>query len=199
MKTLIITMFSLLSFMTLHAQEDYKKNIEQEFNTYLAAIISGNYAESLEYTMDELFEIVPKDQMLAIMEETFNSPEFKFEFSDSKIISIENTKEIEGDQYALMTYSMQMKMIYPKNDDITAEEHVNGLKEMKPFLDLSFGEENVKFIENQYAFNIFSEKNAYAVKKETYDSWKFLVIEKNQKPLLEILLPKELVDEIFKE
>lgn len=41
---------------------------------------------------------------------------------------------------------MTMEMVCSKNDEITVEELVIGLKEMKPFLDLSFGEENMNFI-----------------------------------------------------
>jgi hypothetical protein len=192
-------MFSLLPFMTLHAQEDYKKNIEQEFNAYLAAITSGNYAQSLEYTMDELFEIAPKEQMLTMMEQTFNSPELKIELKDPKINSIDDYKQVDGNKYAFMSYSLTMKMVYLKQEDISVEEHTETLKSMKPLLDASFGEENVSFIEGDNAFEIFSEKNAYAVEKEAYNNWKFIVIEKNQKPTLEMLLPKELVDELFKE
>lgn len=84
--------------------------------------------------------------MLTVVEEMFDSTEFQFEFADTKITSVADIMEIGGNQYALTTQLMTMEMVYSKNDEITVEELVIGLKEMKPFLDLSFGEENMNFI-----------------------------------------------------
>ena len=60
----------------------------------------------------------------------------------------------------------------------------------------NFGSENVKYNKETDFFEILVEKQVYTISQDGKTDWKFLVIEKKQKVLLEKLLPKELVDKI---
>ncbi|MEM6379969.1 MAG: hypothetical protein AAF705_17370, partial [Bacteroidota bacterium] len=144
----------------------------------------------------EFFEIVPKDQLIGLMETTFNNPSMEFEIKNPKILNIKDAQEIENKYYALLTYSnqMDMKVLGPQGE--TGDEKKNRIKTTQLALEQTFGSENVSYNVETDFFEIQSQKDAYGISKDGETNWNFLVIEKDQKLILEKLLPKELADKI---
>lgn len=192
--------------MISHAQE-YKKTIETEFGDYINSIVNKDFEKSTNYMIPEFFDLIPKSQMIAVMEETFNDPEIEIQIKNPKIIEIKDSKKIGNKHYALLSYSnvMTMKFIDTPDENVeqSAEDLETKMEEIKSrnnltreSLESSFGKENVTYDPQNSFFSIFSKKNVYAVSDNGSSGWKFVVIEKKQLPLLKKILPKELTDKI---
>ena len=152
----------------------------------------------MAFIPEEFFEIIPKDQMVLVMEKTFSNPEMGFELKSPKIIEISDIEKIGDKYYSLMSYSslMKMKFIDSSLEEETETEHKLRINMIKLSFEEAFGSNNVKYDEKAEAFEINAPKQAYAISKNGKSDWKFLVIEKKQKFLLEKLLPKQLADKI---
>jgi hypothetical protein len=150
----------------------------------------------MNYVIPEFFEIIPKSQMIKLMEQTFNNPSMEFELKNPKILSINDAQKIEEKFYSLLSYSNQMNMKILNEGEETEDEKKMRIGLTQLSFEKNFGSENVKYNEETDFFEILVEKQVYTISKDGIKDWKFLVIEKKQKVLLEKLLPKELVDKI---
>ena len=193
-KTLLTILFLIIC--TIGIAQDYKKTIESDFTEYLNYIINMEFEKSLEYITPEFFEIVPKSQMIALMEQTFNNPSMEIEIKNTKILTINDAQKIENKFYSLLTYSNQMNMKINSEKEETANETKMIINLTKLSLEQTFGSENVKYNEETEFFEIQSQKDVYGISENGKVDWKFLVIEKEQKVILDKLLPKELSEKI---
>lgn len=176
--------------------QDYKQNIEGEFTEYLNSIVNMEFEKSMGYITPEFFEIVPKSQMIQVMEQTFNNPTMDFEIKNPKILAINDFQKIEDKYYTLLTYSNQMDIKMRSEEEETEDEKKMRLNLTKTAFEQTFGLDNVKYNEETEFFEIQSQKDVYAISINGETDWKFLVIEKNQKMILEKILPKELSEKI---
>ena len=120
-KQIIFSVLFLIISSTGNAQ-DYKKTIEIEFTEYLNSIVNKNFAKSMDYVIPEFFEIIPKSQMIKVMEQTFNNPSMEFELKNPKIISINDAQKIAEKFYSLLSYSNQMNMKIRNEGEETEDE-----------------------------------------------------------------------------
>lgn len=196
-KTNLVLLIALF-ISTLSYSQDYKKDIEKRFNQYLEAIINKEFEQSLDYTIEELFDFIPKEMMIKAMEQSFNNPDLAIELSDPKILGIGEIKEIEGKYYVKLSYSNVMKMKYQSEESLPEDEEQD-LNFMKGMMESTFGKENVTYDQTTGFFRIYSQKEVYCISKTRNDDWKFMVVEKKQRAMLEQLLPTSIVKEIFEE
>lgn len=176
--------------------QDYKENIKVEFGDYLISIANKDFEKSMTYISDEFFEIVPKEQMISLMDQTFNNPEVSFEIKDPKVGVVEDSQQINDKHYSLLNYSNYLLIRFPGPPDETKEAKEIRRTQMEEGLNRSFGKENVNYKEKEDRYEVFSEKQAYAISTNGTTNWKFIVVDKEQKDLLQRLLPKEITDKI---
>ncbi|QDO94571.1 hypothetical protein FNB79_11540 [Formosa sediminum] len=194
-KNSILTVL-FLSFCTVGFAQDYKKNIESEFNDYLNSIVNMDFEKSMEYITPEFFEIIPKTQLITIMEQTFNNPSMEFEIINPKIISVADAEKIDSKHYAILSYSSEMNIKINSSAEETETQENNRLSLTKASFEQTFGAENVSYNTETGVYNINAVKDAYAISENGKTDWKFLVIEKSQKIILEKILPKTLIDRL---
>lgn len=194
LKTLLIVLFLVTS--TTENTQDYKENIKSEFMEYLNSIVNMEFEKSMEYITPEFFEIIPKSQMLKLMEQTFNNPEMEFEIKNPEILKVNDSEKIENKFYSLLSYSNQMNIKFTSEEEETEDEKKMRINLTKLSLEKTFGSENVKYNTDSDFFEIQSKKDVYAISLDGKTNWKFLVIEKNQKVILDKLLPKVLSEKI---
>ena len=195
-KTLSLIVILIISGNTFC--QEYKKVIEKQFTEYLNSIVAKNFEVSMNYIPEDFFKFVPKEQMILLMQKTFNNPDLEFRLSDPKIIEIKDAELIEGKYYSLITYSNYMNMKFLDNDTIKETEagHKQRIGLTKLALENNFGKENVKYDQQTDFFEIYSEKKVYAISDNSQLHWKFIVLEKNQKTILEKILPKQLTEKL---
>jgi hypothetical protein len=115
--------------------------------------------------------------------------------------NINEISEVEkiGDKfYVLLNYSSPIKMKFINNDEQEESEveHKLRMNMLKLSMEQTFGSENVTYDEKTEFFDIIAQKQAYAISKNGKSDWKFLVVEKKQKFILDKLLPAQLVEKI---
>ena len=194
-KTVVLTILLLSVFSTTFSQNN-KKEIELQFTEYLNSIVNREFEKSMNYITDDFFKIIPKAQMISLMEKVFNNPDMEFEIKSPKIIRIEDSELIEQKYYSLLTYSNLLNMKFLGEKEETAAEHKSRINLTELSLDNTFGADNVKYNEKTDFFEVYSEKQVYAISENGETGWKFVVLEKNQKPILEKILPKQLTEKI---
>jgi hypothetical protein len=185
-----------LTISTIGIAQDYKNELKKEFNDYLSTIVNMEFEKSMEYIVPEFFEIIPKSQMIKVMKQAFNNPGIEIEITNPKIIEVKDKKGIENKYYSLLTYSNQMNMKIDGEAEETKDEKTTRINLTKLSLESTFGSGNVEYNEKTDFFQIQSQKDVYGISENGENNWKFLVIEKKQKMILEKLLPKELSEKI---
>jgi len=119
-KTLVIV---FLQVSTTAFCQDNKKEIELKFNEYLNSMINKDFEKSMNYISDDFFKIVPKSQMILLLEKTFNNPDLEFKLREPKIIEIKDIELIDNKYYSLLKYSnkMDMKFLIKEKKEIEDE------------------------------------------------------------------------------
>lgn len=188
----------LLSAFTFGYAQNYKKNITTEFTEYLNTIVNKEFEKSMEYITPEFFDIVPKPQLIKLMHQTFNNPMMEIEIKNPKILEIEDVQIIENKYYALLSYSNQMniKIKNEEDEEESEEDKKNRINMARMSFEQTFGPDNVYYNEKTEFFEIQSQKDVYGISENGETDWKFLVIEKKQKFILEKILPKDLTNKV---
>ncbi|KAA3440521.1 hypothetical protein [Rufibacter hautae] len=192
-----ILIFLFLTISTVGFCQDYKKLIEKQFISYNSLIIAKEFEKSMDYVPTDVFELVPKAQMIKAMEMTFNNSEMEFELNTPEIIEISDAEKIGNRFYSHLHYSSLMKIkLKSDNEEETKDEQTQRMNLTKMGLQQAFGFKNVLHDEKTGFYEIVVEKQAYAISVDGKTDWKFLVVEKKQKPFLDKLLPNQLIDKI---
>jgi hypothetical protein len=198
-KTLILITFILALATSNLVSQTAQKYIEKDFLTYINHLIDREFTESVEYLYPELFDFVPKEQMIVTMEETFNNPEINISLNKPNIINVGEVRLIDSVYFCKLKYSHKMYMTFLDKNDSTSKEDKKLRDEMTlAGLQSTFGEQNVTLISDGETnmFDILSIKDSYAKSYDGLKEWKFIDIEKDNLMLLNILLPPQLVEEI---
>ncbi|WP_405368892.1 hypothetical protein [Nonlabens sp. Asnod2-A12] len=193
-KQLITLLFITVSSIAL-AQET-KNQIQADFTNYLNSIVNMELEKSLDYMPTEFFDIIPKAKMLEVMKQTFNNPDMEIDIKNPTILKIDDAQKIENKYYSLLTYSSQMDMKINGEEQETEEDKKLRISMTKTAFQQSFGAENVVYNDTTGFFEIQSQKDVYGISDNGKTGWKFLVLEKNQKVILEKLLPAQLIQDL---
>lgn len=184
-RTVSILTFVLLPFFV---QAQTKDGISQEFTKYMGFLESKDFASSMDYIPNALFEQVPREQMLEAMEASLSNPMLEISFKNSKIHGIEDIFEINATSYALLEYSTDMDMKYldtPGNDE---------LEYVRSALETQFGKESVSLDKEASTFTISSQKKICAIFED--NRWKFLEYNEQQPQMAEMILPEEVIGKL---
>ncbi|MFC4815548.1 hypothetical protein [Flavobacterium sp. GCM10023249] len=194
-KKLFYTIFIFMMSLTITAQE-YKKVIKNEFNEYMTFIEAKNFKKALDFVLPESFQIIPKAQLLKLLEQSYNDPSYKIEFKNSTIFDIGDVQKFGKKYYSLLNYSTQMDMKIMNTNDLTAEGKKTLIDHTISVYQKVYGADNVRYNSGTDFFEIIIQRPVYAISNDGKINWKFLVVEKQQMSMLEKLLPKELIDKI---
>ncbi len=192
----LLLLFMSMSFCATLSAQDYRAQLESDFYTYVNLLVEKDFEKSMDYIVDDFFEIIPRDQLVQLMEQAFSTPGFEIKLRDPKIIDVQKREKVDGKHYVFMNYSNLMDMKIIKEVHATEEEHKAYMDMMQFAFEDSFGEDNVKLNTEDSSFEIYSEKMVCSISENGVDSWKFLVVESNQKALLEQILPAAIFSKI---
>ncbi len=177
--------------------ETYKENLNKNFIEYNDLFLKQDFEKSMDYMLPDLFEIIPKNQMILLMKQAYNNPDLELKIDKPKEIVYGEPKEIEGKYYSEITYSYDIKMKFNNIKESEDEEQKKLTRNLKKLqLEKKFGSENVKFNEETEFYEIKSVKNALGISENRKSDWKFVIVKRKQKFILEKFLPKELTDKL---
>ncbi|KXK23021.1 MAG: hypothetical protein UZ12_BCD005002893 [Bacteroidetes bacterium OLB12] len=78
--------------------QDSKEAIKQ-FNSYSQLVLDKEFDKALDYVHEGIFEIAPREQMKAILEQTLNNPMMEVEMTLPEVKGISEIKSIENTHY----------------------------------------------------------------------------------------------------
>ncbi|WP_028377218.1 hypothetical protein [Leeuwenhoekiella sp. MAR_2009_132] len=190
---LLIACFLFASF-TIHAQ-NYKSTIKSTFSEYLDAIVNSDFEKAMDYMLPEFFDIIPRAQLVSIMEQTFNNPQMSFKIRNPEVLRVEDAQEIEDKFYAMLTYANDMDMQLKGEENETEEQKAMRTGLTQAAFAQSFGKDNVKYKDSTDSYTIHAEKEVIAISNNGTTDWKFIVLENRQNGMLEKLVPAALLEQ----
>lgn len=171
--------------LTIQAQ-NYKADIQTQFNEYTSLLVKKEFAKSLQYMNPEFLKLVPKEQLVKVMEAAFSNPEIEMVMDNPRIVSIGEKKTIGGMNYVKMMYTNNLNMRF-KGEATAADTGI-----VKTALQGQFGEENVTYNPKTKFYRIKVTKPVIANSADN-KKWTFIVVEDKQKAVLQKFIPKELL------
>lgn len=186
--------FTTLLFAFLITTSSFSQSqtetIKKEAQTYYDYMTNMNLDGVLDYMHPKMFDMAPKEQMKAGMEQMFNSPQMKIEFISNTITSISDTKEVDGVTYAIVYFNSKMRMTFLTEKDKPQEQRTDYLELMKSNMAAQFGSENVTIDAKTTSLVINNDANMFAIKDSQYDGWKFLSNERNMAAFVNSIVPE---------
>ncbi len=172
--------------------QGYKKVLEQQFMHYTNLIIKKDFKSAADFIIEDLYTLVPKEQMITAMESIFNMPDFDYHIDSAKVLKIGDPKLIDSAHFVKLQYSNLLRMRF--GNDSTQTDSASAESELLTLtLQSKFGEPNVTFNKATGYYTIYSVKDVIA-KSKNLTEWKFIVLEDDKMPFLKKIVPKELLE-----
>lgn len=193
MKKVLLLAFVLLSSALTFAQN--QKSLEERTQAVYTATTNsnGDYAAVTEYTYPKVFDIVPKETLIEVMNSVLNSPEVKITILDIKPDFNYNTiKKIDNAYYCLIDHNLGMKMIFTL--DIPSEQS----EVIKEKIKTAMETENVVFNDEENSFTIKKKATMLAIAdSHTNNQWYFLNLgDKGSERLIAMLFDEKVREEV---
>lgn len=193
-KLMIVIMF--LSSIVLQGQTA-KENLRYTFDTYINLTMAQEFDKSFDYIIQDLFEIIPRAQMVALMKQIYNNPKMEIHLENPKILSLGAIEKFKGKWYAILTYSNIMRIkVNPEDTDESAEDKAVRMGLLKVSFNKKFGTKNVKYNEETGFFEINVVKSVCCASEDGKSDWKFLTLDKAQQKLTKSFLPAEIFEKL---
>jgi hypothetical protein len=173
----------LLIVFPLSVSAQHKTEITKTFNTYFSHMESGDVLKSLDYMHPGLFDIVPREQLAAVIKESLANPQFEIDMKDGKVVSVSKEVVYENIRYALVNYSFNMIVKLESSADSTM------MQMMKQSFTEQFGEDKVVVNESDKTITIHQNSYLYAVNDPSFGGWKFLEKNDQLKEISDRIIP----------
>ena len=123
--------------LTLNGQA-YKDSVKAQFLRYTDLLIHKQTATSMAYVNPAFFKLVPKAQLIKLIDQVYNMPGLDFKMENPAIVSVDDNRFINAMNYVKLTYTSTLFMHFATDDgkrkDSTALKNAFGKQ---------FGPENV--------------------------------------------------------
>lgn len=186
-----------------------EKMIRETFSTYFNTVEQGDYTTTLDYIYPRLFDLVPKEAMLQAMQQINADPTIQITMDSSIINSVSEIITVGDSTYARVDYNfiMIMKLI-PEETDLEEESESTSAEEGEDedefnqfdftadMLEGVYGEKNVRRDKENSKLFIRIEASMFAIEDPEVDGWKFLEKKDQLMPILEQLIPEEVLKKL---
>lgn len=184
---MVLTFFGIAS----RAQQD--TGLVNRINQMLALTQKKDLERIMDYTYPKLFEIAPREMMIATLKETYDSEELSIEIDSIKIITIFPVFVIRDTSYVKVRHTMLMRMKYKQPVDKNDRESKNTLVSI---LEQKYGEGNVRFDAVANSLNILMKPDMVGIKDKTSNTWTFANLDEDNPALLEMLFSQAVRDKL---
>jgi hypothetical protein len=178
-----------------------KDEVKNTFHDYFNTVMQQENEKTLGYIYPKLFDIIPKEKMLDIMNKTKADTSTRVVLADPSITRISETTKIEATEYVVIQYTFKMTMTFSKSPEPDSEEEVDSEpEEDSDPIDFTYemfkekyGERNVKIDRESNTLEANISNEMFGIRDPSYEDWKFLEKKESMKPILEKLLPKKVL------
>ena len=113
----LILISLLIAFSNSLFAQSYKDSIEAQFLRYTDLLVKKHFAKSTDYINPDFFKIIPKVQLITVIEKTYNNPALDFNIEKPVIVSIGDSKTINSNSFVKLQYSNYLSMHFKTGDE----------------------------------------------------------------------------------
>lgn len=187
----------LLTYCSFVFGQSGQDNLRGDFTTYINLTINQDFEKSMDYIVEDFFEVIPKQQLISVFKQLYNNPSMEFKVESPKILSIEPIEKIGDRFYSILMYSNLMKMrLKSEDNDESQEDKKNRIELLKSSFNKKFGDENVTYNNTTDFFEIKVNKKVCCVSKNGSNNWKFITIDSDKKYILQKFIPSKVLNKL---
>jgi hypothetical protein len=181
MKIGLLGFLIILSFSCKTTHNNFRENLDNTFDSYINSKNFGDYEKLTKLMPKEMFEIYPKDSVIA----WFRRAEQQVGF-----VKIKNYKIIDYGQLLHTNNKIYSKIKYEASAIIESNKPYNDL--VFKYLRREFGEKNVKF-DNSLNLYLVDQLTIYtiAIGENHGQSWKFMEYTPNSENIVSLIIPPD--------
>jgi hypothetical protein len=187
-RKLPILTFILLVSLSSVAQND--GSLQGRLDEYLLANKQKNFEKLMEFIYPELFQIVPKEQMIQVFESVFDNPQMTISMDSLSVCGISKGFNYKVAEYRKVDYYIGMSFRFKDTAFVKDENKIAMIKEQ---VKTQMGAEHVKYIPEENRMTIDAKKIMFAIKDNAQSQWMFLGYEPKQVELMKKLIPSEVL------
>ena len=185
MKSYLLNIIVFLLVANGFAQQ--KSEIKPKVEDLIKNTLSNNFDKVFDETYPKIFEIVDRNQLMAVMKDAMQNDDFSITINPiDNQVELSEEKTINNAKYVLIHYNNSMSMKF--NEEIEDAEAFVGL------LKMSFPDGEVTYSKTTKTFDILTPSKMLAISDEaTQGEWKFLNVNESDRPMMEMLIAEEVL------
>ena len=190
MKSILLWLSFLVVGIIGNAQQD--TSLVNRVTEMLKLTQLKDLEKVMDYTYPKLFTIAPREALITVMKNAYETDEFTIELDSVKILTIFPVFVITDTSYVKIKHTMLMKMKYKEPYDTAdkdSKELVVSLMEQK------FGKGSVRFDPVANSLNIFMTPDMVGIKTKT-SKWTFANLNEDNPEMLNMLFSKKVLDKL---
>jgi len=190
MKSIFLNLIFLVFGVIANAQQDI--SLVNRVNEMLRLTRLKDLEKVMDYTYPKLFTIAPRETLIEVMKNTYETDEYIIELDSVNVVTIFPIFKINDTSYAKVKHTMLMKMKYKEPYDTTDKES----KEfMVSLMQQKFGEGNVRFDPIANSLNILMVPDMVAIKTKS-SNWTFANLDEDNPAVLNMLFSKQVLNKL---
>jgi hypothetical protein len=194
MKKLIILWIFLLAGIPFGFSQEIDKKLTERIDSVLRFTQQSDFERTLDFTYPKLFSIVPRPQMLKILQESLDNEEVSITIDSVKLIKIHPPFTIGNGTYARITHGMILVMKFKEEIDTTDKE---SLDMMTTMMEEGYGKGNVHFDKRANTIRISAPSTLVAIKNEFSPEWTFVNFDEDEgSQILPLLFSEDVIKKL---
>lgn len=185
-RRIISILLSLVLINSLAAQQD--TSLTNRLTLVLKYTQMMDMNKVLDLTYPKLFTIVPREDLLELMQNSFETEQFSSTLDSLKADTVFPVFEIQDESFAKIKHTMLMRMKFKDVPDSAGDAN-NGV--MIGLLAAQFGEDHVRFDKPNNTIIISMLSKMIAIKNKTDNLWYFVNFDEENKEMLDLLFNEE--------
>jgi len=190
MKSIFLSLLFLVFGVIGNAQQD--TSLVSRVNEMLKLTQLKDLEKVMDFTYPKLFTIAPREALIEVMRNTYETDEYIIELDSVNIVTIFPIFKINDTSYAKVKHTMLMKMKYKEPYD-TADKESKEL--MVSLMQQKFGEGNVRFDPIANSLNIFMTPDMVGIKTKSLN-WTFANLNEDNPAMLNMLFSKQVLNKL---
>lgn len=188
MKNIVYLAILLCSFSYAQNKQELEKNTQKMYD----ASYNMNFEDVLDLTYPKLFDIIPRDKMLEMLNKTFENETYtiRLVFVSPKF-SFSEIKKIEDKTLDVITYTNAMRIKFEqKLTQEKADEIVKAYKETGAYTVINFEKDrNSFYIEGKSTLVGIADES-------TKQTWKFVNYDKRRAEMMNKIISENILKEL---
>lgn len=192
MKRIYFSLFFILVLTGVKAQTD--PSLLVRLDSFMKVNHLLDFEKVMDFTYPKLFTIAPREQMIELMQNTFDNEEMTSELDSLQTGKIWPEIKTDEGSFVKVDYTMVMRMKF-KRDPADTTDEMETLGMIAGLMEGQFGEGNVRIDSATKKINIKVNTALVAIKDSISPQWTFINFKKEE-AMTSMLLSQDIIDKL---